>query len=159
MTLCKMNKFSVKKPRALLWKTGYSLTSVQDLIDKDRLDQNDLICPFGEAERAITINDFLANTSIFDRSESKPNFVEEVDVPKHARVIKSGWILFICASLALLLVSFFLVGVTPHDIVSEPRGFIMFIGVIKWIEVLTQIAALLGGLTIVTGYILKLYQK
>lgn len=57
----------MKKPSALLWSRGYGRNEIDDLLAKGKIDETWLICPFGNAERAVPFSRFLKDTSVFSR--------------------------------------------------------------------------------------------
>ena len=57
--------FSLKKPGAWLWSTGHTRSDIVRKVANRRIDGHWLVCPHGEADRAIAVNEFLAKPDIF----------------------------------------------------------------------------------------------
>jgi len=78
-------KLSIKKPRAVFWKTDLSVEDIQKMLQAGTVTEEWLVCPQGEVGDAVLISEFLANPSIFgsilqsnspekkDESETEPN--------------------------------------------------------------------------------------
>lgn len=58
-------EFALKKPGQWLWRTRYSSGQVLKRLDDMLIDENCLICPQGEADRAITVGEFVADPNAF----------------------------------------------------------------------------------------------
>lgn len=59
-------KFSLKKPKSLFWRTDYSLAEVQKKLAVGKITGDWLVCPLGEAERAVPVSEFIARPAMFD---------------------------------------------------------------------------------------------
>lgn len=57
--------FSLKKPSAWFWSTGHTRSDIVRKVANRRIDGHWLVCPHGEALRAISVNEFLAKPDFF----------------------------------------------------------------------------------------------
>lgn len=58
-------KLSVKKPNAFFWKCGLSREEVYEWLQQGKISEEWLICPLSEANRHVTLAQFLADPNIF----------------------------------------------------------------------------------------------
>lgn len=58
-------EFSVKKPTHWLWRTKLTREQVLERLDAMQIDEDWLICPLGEATRAITVAEFVSAPDAF----------------------------------------------------------------------------------------------
>jgi hypothetical protein len=65
-------EFSIKAPNALLWKTGYTETQVVEFYERGKMKEDWLICPLGEAGKAIPMAQFLKDRAILRVSTDSP---------------------------------------------------------------------------------------
>lgn len=63
--------YSIKKPTSLLWKLSYETEKVLELHSAMKIDDTWLICPSGEADRAITLREFVKNTQLFELQDAE----------------------------------------------------------------------------------------
>lgn len=62
--------FSLKKPGAWFWSTGHTRGDIVNKVANLRIDGQWLVCPHGEANRAVAVREFLARPDIFGSVES-----------------------------------------------------------------------------------------
>ena len=154
--MSQVNRFSLKKPQSWWWKTDLSLEGVKELLEAGRITADHLICPIGEADKAMPLSTFLEDTTIFDPKVKTT--VSEIPIPikKHSKVIRAGWTTFISSAVGLLIVSFILHGATPEKVLSQPDGYSLLILFADWLETLLSICLAVGAFTTATGYGLRL---
>lgn len=56
--------FSIKKPKGLLWRTNLSFEDIQSWVANGKAAGDWLVCPVGEASRAVAVSEFLDDPSI-----------------------------------------------------------------------------------------------
>ena len=59
-------KFSLKKEKSVFWSTNYSLQEIQDKLAREQINEDWLVCPLGESERAVPVSEFIDRPSMFD---------------------------------------------------------------------------------------------
>ena len=67
---------SIKHPKSILWKTNWDTSSIEEAIQNSTINGSWLVCPLGESNKAITIDDYLQDTSVFI-PEVKPGIQKE----------------------------------------------------------------------------------
>jgi len=87
-------QFSIKPPGAFLWKTGYTEVKIRSCLQSGRITGDWLVCPLGEAARAVTVTEFIDNPSILNElndvpSERSSGFAEEPQTPLSVAAL--GW--------------------------------------------------------------------
>ena len=73
-------KLAIKKPKAVFWKTDLRVEDIQKMLQAEKITEEWLVCPQGQAGDAVLISEFLANPSIFksysheqkDEAKTKP---------------------------------------------------------------------------------------
>ena len=96
-------EFSLKQKGAILWKSGFSLDQVKEKFPSQAYYDDWQICPLGEAGKAVSIGEFMADPEMWERdnpyrtSEAKINLnlsQGEQMILKKLGVIQ-GWVVFI----------------------------------------------------------------
>ena len=62
-------RFSVKKQGAWLWITGHTRAAIEKKLAAGGINGDWQICPHGEANRAATVREFIADPALFDRAQ------------------------------------------------------------------------------------------
>ena len=62
--------YSLKKPKHWLWRTNFTREQVLERLDERKISEDWLICPLGEAAKAVPVADFAADPSLFEAYES-----------------------------------------------------------------------------------------
>lgn len=87
-------KLSLKSKKAWLWSTDHSLEAIREKLADGKIDGDWLVCPLGEAERAVTVSQFIDRPSLFDREEAGGQTIapagESEDVMDHLPRITLG---------------------------------------------------------------------
>jgi hypothetical protein len=101
-------QFSIKPPGAFLWKTGYTEVKIRSCLQGGRITGDWLVCPLGEAARAVTVTEFIDNPSILNElndvpSERSSDFAEEPQTPLSVAAL--GWWVFLGALTAHFIVA------------------------------------------------------
>ena len=91
-------QFSIKPPSAFLWKTGYTEAKIRSFLEGGRITGDWLVCPLGEAARAVTITEFIDNPSILIELNDVPcerssGFAEKPQTPLSVAAL--GWSVFL----------------------------------------------------------------
>lgn len=55
-------EFSIKKPSQWLWRTNVSREQILQRLNDFEIDEEWLVCPLGEADRAITVGEFVSES-------------------------------------------------------------------------------------------------
>lgn len=63
--------YSVKRPNAWLWRTGLTRAAVEREYEVGTIASDWLVCPLGEAERAVSVDRFLENPRVLGAPNSK----------------------------------------------------------------------------------------
>ena len=66
--LCKTQLYSVKQPTHWFWRTNLTREQVFKKLSELRITNDWLICPLGDAGKAINVADFVARPDVFDQS-------------------------------------------------------------------------------------------
>lgn len=104
-------QFSIKSPSALLWKTGYTEEAIKGDVQAGRVAGDWLVCPLGDAAKAVTIAEFIANPSILKASNDAPGgrtpgLTDASQAPLSAAAL--GWRVFFGALIAHFFVTLIL---------------------------------------------------
>lgn len=67
------SRFSIKKREAWLWSTGHTRQQIERKAAHGKIDGNWLVCPHGDAERSISLPEFLAQPEAFGCSPPTAN--------------------------------------------------------------------------------------
>ncbi len=70
--------YSIKKPSAMFWTTNRTREEVESDVHAGRIGKDWLICPLGEADRALTIDAFMKDSSLL-----KPKVFTHSEEPDH----------------------------------------------------------------------------
>lgn len=62
-----MSTFAVKQPAKVLWSREYWIEDIREQLKMRKIDEDYLICPFGEAIRAVPLSLFLKDEQVFKR--------------------------------------------------------------------------------------------
>lgn len=73
--------YSIKKAQSMFWKLNHTTERVTELHEAGKIDASWLICPNGEAERAIPVGVFLENSKTFELENSARSSDARGDVP------------------------------------------------------------------------------
>ncbi|MEO1980627.1 MAG: acyltransferase family protein, partial [Fuerstiella sp.] len=66
--LCESRLYSVKQPTHWFWRTNLSREQVLKQLEESRITRDWLICPVGDADKAISVASFAASPDVFDRN-------------------------------------------------------------------------------------------
>jgi hypothetical protein len=98
--------FSIKSPKALLWKTGYKAAQLKDLYEADKLIADWLVCPHGDSAAAVTIAEFVEDPSILRKSkDAQLEPLTLVSKKNLMSVAAMGWWVFFGALFVYVLIS------------------------------------------------------
>jgi len=82
--------YSLKKPKAFFWSTNHSFPEIQEKLAKGKVTEEWLVCPLGEAKRAVTLSELIARPALFEAiaktvtGSTKPdqaNSADDTDLP------------------------------------------------------------------------------
>ena len=67
-------QFAIKKKSAIFWKTSYTHEEMKDFFAKLGSADDWEVCPLGEADKAVPVNDYMKNPHMWDNVyKSSPN--------------------------------------------------------------------------------------
>ena len=102
-------KLAIKNSKSILWKTSYDHSSIEDKIQKKEIDNNWLVCPLGESDKAITIGEYLNNPSVFTPVKAPQKYKYRAEpATKEASLLQIGVITLIFAVVFRLSLNTFL---------------------------------------------------
>ena len=164
-------QLSIKAPGAVLWRTGVTEEEIRKQVDEGSVTGEWMICPLGEAGRAVTVEEFLADQSIFAPAGGvgRARVVQEASmglaVPEKSEQRKGkmsmaglGWWVFFGALLAYLVLTTFL-GQQTASFVSSMRVSAGVLVVLATVMQGVQALIVAGAVTAILGHALPMLPK
>lgn len=59
-------QFAIKKKSAVFWSSDNSLQDIREMLSKGRIAEDWLVCPQGEANRAVLVSELIARPDLFE---------------------------------------------------------------------------------------------